>query len=134
DRTHDDVTVGEHPLEAFVLAADRHRPDVQVAKPACRVCECLVLAHALGSAGHDFTGGGHDELLRLERLLPSTRPRGGPLRRGPCAEYRVNRGPRYRAHGGARPPRITRPKSVCAPRIGEVGPCMASEVKPLFTA
>jgi len=42
----DDVAVGKQPVEPFVVTADRHRADIQVAQLACSIRERLVLADA----------------------------------------------------------------------------------------
>ena len=56
DHLDDDVAVGEHPLEAVVLAADRHRADLQLGELLGRIADRLLLAHALARAGHHIAG------------------------------------------------------------------------------
>ena len=65
EHLHDDVAVGQHPLEPVVLTADRHRADVQLGQPLRRVEHRVVLADALGAPGHHLSGClAHSRLLR----------------------------------------------------------------------
>src|SRR5215208_735717 len=56
EHLYDDVAVGEHSLEPVVLAADRHRADVQLGEPLGGIENGVVLADALGVLGHDVAG------------------------------------------------------------------------------
>ena len=51
-----DVAIGEHPLQAIVLPADRQRADAELLHLARRFRDRLVLADALGSAAHHVPG------------------------------------------------------------------------------
>jgi hypothetical protein len=65
EHLHDDVAVGQHALEPVVLAADRHRADVELSQLLRRVEHGVVLADARGVRGHDVASGlrGHVAFL-----------------------------------------------------------------------
>ena len=58
----DDVSVGEHSVQAVVVAANRQRADAQVAHVLSRCVECFVLAYTGGAGVHDVARCGHDVL------------------------------------------------------------------------
>jgi len=51
EHLHDDVAVGQHALEAVVLAADRHRADVELGEPLRGVEDAVALPDARCSPG-----------------------------------------------------------------------------------
>ena len=59
----DDVAVGDHSVQAVVVAADRQRADTQVAHVLSCCGEGFVLTHTGRTGVHDVAGGGHDVLL-----------------------------------------------------------------------
>src|SRR4051794_10417617 len=77
DRPNDDVTIRQHPLQAVVLTADRHRSDAFLREATCCRLERIAGGHALGAAGHDVSC-----LHRWYRLYSSGIARGRFLRRG----------------------------------------------------
>jgi hypothetical protein len=63
----DDVSVGDHAMQAIVVAADRQRTDAQVAHVLSGRGEGFVLTDTGRTGVHDVAGGGHDLLLESSR-------------------------------------------------------------------
>src|SRR6266496_5619718 len=65
DAAHDDVAVGDDPVQSVVRAADRQRPDTEITHPLRRRRERVVLCDALRSRMHDVPRA--PDSLRLTR-------------------------------------------------------------------
>src|SRR5829696_801229 len=84
ERLHDDVAVGEHALEAIVIAADRQHTDIELRHPLRRVEQRLVLADALTTFVHGLTdrAGGAIRHCDTSSLAVGTRTLLGSRSRG----------------------------------------------------